>query len=96
MRKRRVTGVATVECPRCEACGRPLPRGEKGPWGKARDRSGLSTREAATRSGLSASTISRADYDGDALSLGAAARLAKVYGVPLESMIDDASTPASP
>ena len=75
---------------RCPTCDQTLPRADLGPWGKARKKAGISCRDAAAATGLSASTINRADYDGEALSLNGAARLAKCYGVPLESMIEKA------
>lgn len=77
---------------RCPTCGHPVKRGEKGPWGKARQASGLSVRQvvavlAADGVEVSASTISRLDYDASALTLGLAGKLAKVYGVTLEAMV---------
>lgn len=73
--------------PRCPTCGQTTGRAPLGPWGLARKASGLSCREAARLAGISASTVSRADYDGEALTLSAAVYLARAYGVDLESMI---------
>ena len=73
--------------PRCPTCSRKIGSAPLGPWGIARAAAGLSCREAAAIVGISASTVSRADYDGEALTLSAASRLAKAYGVTLDSMI---------
>jgi hypothetical protein len=76
----------------CPTCGHGI-KGELGPWGRARILSGLSVRDvvAAVKElggEISISTVSRADYDGSTLNLAAAAKLAKVYGVTLEAMVE--------
>lgn len=79
-----MSGIQRESCPHCQ---RPMPRKEMGPWGKARKASGLSVRDAAARTGISASTVNRVDYDASALALGHAERLAEVYGVTVGDML---------
>lgn len=71
----------------CPHCGEDTERAPNR-WKAAREKAGLGVREAAGLSGVSGSFISRVERGHD-VHLRTAVKLARVYGVPLDSLVAD-------